>query len=66
MDSMREILPSEQRSVRSASLEDECTPGRVYDYLAGITGNNLKKAIKEFTEKLHQDDPELDLRLFWT
>ncbi len=37
------ILPSEQRSVRSASLEDECTPGRVYDYLARFTGNNLKK-----------------------
>ena len=35
-----------------------------YDYLAGIHGQQFEKAIKEFTEKLHQDDPELDLRLF--
>ena len=35
-----------------------------YDYLAEIHGEPFEKAMKEFTEKLHKDDPELDLRLF--
>ena len=34
------------------------------DYLAGIHGEPYVKAIREFTEKLHKDDPELDLRIF--
>ena len=34
------------------------------DYLTEIHGEPYVKAIKEFTEKLHKDDPELDLRIF--
>ncbi|MEE0796550.1 MAG: M20/M25/M40 family metallo-hydrolase [Anaerovoracaceae bacterium] len=34
------------------------------DYLTEIHGEPYVKAIREFTEKLHKDDPELDLRIF--
>ena len=35
-----------------------------YNELAAVHGEAFKKAIHEFTVKLHEDDPELDLRLF--
>ena len=35
-----------------------------YNELAAAHGEAFKKAIHEFTVKLHKDDPELDLRLF--
>ena len=35
-----------------------------YNELAAVHGEAFKKAIHEFTVKLHKDDPELDLRLF--
>ena len=35
-----------------------------YNELAAAHGEAFKKAIHEFTVKLHEDDPELDLRLF--
>lgn len=34
------------------------------DYLTELHGEPYVKAIREFTEKLHKDDPELDLRIF--
>lgn len=34
------------------------------DYLTELHGEPYVKAIKEFTEKLHKEDPQLDLRLF--
>ncbi|MFR6695514.1 MAG: hypothetical protein ACLUS6_16880 [Dysosmobacter sp.] len=41
------------------------TPGtEFYNELAAVHGEAFKKAIHEFTVKLHEDDPELDLRLF--
>ena len=34
------------------------------DYLTKLHGEPYVKAIREFTENLHKEDPELDLRLF--
>ena len=38
--------------------------GAAADRAAAVHGEAFKKAIHEFTVKLHEDDPELDLRLF--
>lgn len=35
-----------------------------YDYLAELHGDAFKKSIAEFTQNLHKENPELDLRLF--
>ena len=58
--------PAEGFEVAGLALrgtEGAARPWALYE-LAAAHGEAFKKAIHEFTVKLHKDDPELDLRLF--